>query len=478
MELEQLKAKFASSGNESAVLACIFKDPAHYYNVEQKLGEEDFLTPHHRAIYTIVRSLMRQEVITIDSAAILTQAASLNLEKNIGGFDYVNALFDKSIDPKNIDFYIARVADAAMKIRIMLASDEIIEITDKNKTLTDSTLPAKDLVDYAQEKFLQIAMDGQRGTDAVNMSEGLNDLIAEAMDNSDRIKGIATGYDRLDQAINGLEPGTLTVLGARPKVGKSTMLMNWAKHMAYHQNLPVLYIDTEMSLREQQFRLTSMLSQVPEREIKNGLFKEFNDQLSQVDTARDIINRGSLFHKYYPDFTAEGVGSLVRKFHYQYGIACVIFDYIKLPDADLQNSSNVKEHQALGYLCVALKNLAGQLQIPIVTAAQIGRPGANKGRVTSAEFADSDRILRYANTLLGLAHKTRDEMQEAEEHFGRDNARSMGTHRLQILDTRAGGFDFGGIDIHFRQEVLTMREADVQSRDLMNVSEEDNTNGF
>ena len=474
MELEQLKAKFASSGNESAVLACIFKDPAQYYNVEQKLAEEDFLTPHHRAIYTIVKSLMRQEVIAVDSAAILTQAVALGLDKSIGGYDYVNALFDKNIDPKNIDFYIDRVVDAATKIRVMLAADDIIDITEKNKVLSDATLPAKDIVDHAQEKFLQISMEGQRGSDAVNMSEGLDELIAEAMENSDRIKGLETGFARLDDAINGLEPGTLTVLGARPKVGKSTMLMNWSKHMAYYLNVPILYIDTEMSLREQQFRLTSMLSQVTERDIKNGTFKDFNDQHGQVDTAREIINKGMLFHKYYPDFTAEGISSMVRKFHYQYNIGCVIFDYIKLPDADLQNSHNVKEHQALGYLCVALKNLAGQLQIPIITAAQIGRPGANKGRVTSAEFADSDRILRYANTLLGLAHKTREEMREAEEQFGRDNARTMGTHRLQILDTRAGGFDFGGIDIHFRQEVLTMREADVQSRDLMNDSEEEN----
>lgn len=477
MELEKLKDNFASSGSESAVLACIFKDPVHYYNVEQKLAEEDFFRTQHRAIYIIVKSLMRQEIIAIDAAAILTQAVALGLDKSIGGYDYVNALFDKNIDPKNIDFYIERVADAATKLKIILAADDIVKITEKNKVLTDSTLPAKDIVDHAQEKFLQIAMDGQRGTDAVNMSEGLDDLIAEAMDNSDRIKGLETGFYRLDGAINGLEPGTLTVLGARPKIGKSTMLMNWAKHMAYHSEVSVLYIDTEMTLREQQFRLASMLSQVTERDIKNGTFKDDDMCHSQVDQACEIINNGNLFHKYYPDFTAEGISSLVRKFHYQYGIGCVIFDYIKLPDSDLKNSHNFKEHQSLGYLCVALKNLSGQLQIPIVTAAQIGRPGANKGRVTSSEFADSDRILRYANTLLGLAQKTKEEMREAEEQYGRDNARNMGTHRLQILDTRAGGSDFGGIDIHFRQEVLTMREADVQGIDLRN-DDEDSTGNY
>jgi hypothetical protein len=144
----------------------------------------------------------------------------------------------------------------------------------------------------------------------------------------------------------------------------------------------------------------------------------------------------------------------------------VIFDYIKLPDADLQQIGKVKEYQALGYLCVALKNLAGQLEIPVLTAAQIGREGANKGRVTATDFADSDRILRYANTLLGLAPKTQDEMKKLEEEHGRDSAIAMGTHRLQILDTRAGGTNFGGIDMYFRKQILTMQEARVQLRDL------------
>jgi hypothetical protein len=143
-----------------------------------------------------------------------------------------------------------------------------------------------------------------------------------------------------------------------------------------------------------------------------------------------------------------------------------MFDYIKLPDSDLQHIGNVKEHQALGYLCVALKNLAGQLNIPVFTAAQIGRLGANKGHITASEFADSDRILRYANTLLGLSAKTKKELHELSEEFGHDQVIRMGSHRLQILDTRAGGTNFTGLDINFRKKVLTMKEADVQVTDL------------
>jgi hypothetical protein len=153
---------------------------------------------------------------------------------------------------------------------------------------------------------------------------------------------------------------------------------------------------------------------------------------------------------------------------------CLFFDYIKLPDADLQMVANVKEYQALGYLTVALKNLAGQLQIPVVTAVQINREGANKGHVSSANFADSDRILRYANTLLGLAAKPKKEQIEMEEKYGRERALAAGTHRLQILDTRAGGTNFDGIDVYFRKQVLTMREADEQ----LSRAPEEEDNGY
>lgn len=475
MDLEQLKVKFAQPGNEAAILACVFKDPTNYHQVEAKLVEQDFLSPHHRAIWTIVRSLTKEGLTSLDTASVLNQAAALKIDGQIGGYDYISALFDKSVEPDNLNFYIDRVLDASVKLKVLCAAREIGELAEEHKTLTGANLDATTVVEHAQQKFLQISIESQKSVDAVDISEGLVELLDDITATPSGLRGLETGFPRLDDAINGLEPGTLTVVGARPKTGKSTLLLNWARTIAYTHRVPVLYIDTEMSIREQRLRLLSMLSSVPEKNIKRGEFKDYPEQSQAVDQAVKIAQSGLLLHKYYPDFTAEGVSSLIRKYHHQFGVGCLIFDYIKLPDADLQLIGNVKEHQALGYLCVALKNIAGQLGIPVVTAAQIGRAGANKGRITSADFADSDRILRYANTLLGLSHKTKEEMLKDEEHFGREQARRMGTHRLQILDARSGGTSFSGLDIYFRKEILTMEEASVQSMDLMRSADEEET---
>lgn len=463
---QQTKAKFAHAGNEAAVLACVFKDDTNYFEVEAKLNDQDFLTSWHQALWTVIKTLKRAGVTALDLASIMTQAGVLKLEDSIGGYEYVSSLFEKSVDPNNIQFYIDRVADASTKYQILQAVDEIATMTERNRTLTGETLAAADLVDFSQDKFLEIAINSERGTEAESLAAGLEEMLAEVIQNPEASQGLKTGFDRLDEAINGLEPGTLTVLGARPKVGKSTFLLNAAINIACRQQVPVLYIDTEMSIREQRMRLVSILSQVPERDIKSGQFYHDEQQRQAVEEAKRIAESGLILHKYYPDFTAESISSVMRKYHHQYGVGCLIFDYIKLPDSDLQHIGNVKEHQALGYLCVALKNLAGQLNVPIFTAAQIGRLGANKGHITASEFADSDRILRYANTLLGLSQKTKKELKELSEEFGEDQVIRMGSHRLQILDTRAGGTNFTGLDINFRKKVLTMKEADVQVTEL------------
>ncbi|MBD3260414.1 MAG: AAA family ATPase [Candidatus Altiarchaeales archaeon] len=481
MDLEKTKAKFAHNGNEAAIIACVLKDPdSCFFEVEAKLRDQDFLTVHNRALWAIIKSLMREEIVNLDTTAILNQANTLKLEEKIGGYDYVNALFEKSIDPGNVDFYIKRVLDASTKFKILQTTIEIEELTDKNRVLTGDNLDAESIVGHAQDRFLQISIDSERGSDAVDVSEGLQELVEEAKSAPTDVRGLSTGFDILDKAINGLEPGTLTVLGARPKAGKSATLLNIAQNVAYNQQQPVLYIDTEMSTREQQFRLLSILSAVPEKEIKNGTYASNPQWDRAVDEALQIASSGMILHKYYPDFTAEGISALARKYQHQYGIGCLIFDYIKLPDADLQLIGSVKEYQALGYLCVALKNLAGQLEIPVMTAAQIGRDGANKGHVNANEFADSDRILRYSNTILGLAPKTKDELKKLEEEYGRDTMIAMGTHRIQILDTRAGGTDFSGIDMRFRKTILTMEEARVQLRDLRSdgAEEEQADHGF
>jgi len=78
MDLEKTKSKFAHNGNEAAIIACVLKDPdSCFFEVEAKLRDQDFLTVHNRALWTIIKALMREEIVNLDTTAILNQANSL-----------------------------------------------------------------------------------------------------------------------------------------------------------------------------------------------------------------------------------------------------------------------------------------------------------------------------------------------------------------------------------------------------------------
>ena len=111
---------------------------------------------------------------------------------------------------------------------------------------------------------------------------------------------------------------------------------------------------------------------------------------------------------------------------------------------------DAKENQHIGFLATALKNLAGELKIPVITAIQINRSGVDKDVINTGMIADSDRVVRYANTILGLTRKDQEDIE--------NDGIMRGNGRLQILDTRAGTHcDWDGIDLNIIHKVITVR---------------------
>jgi len=146
---------------------------------------------------------------------------------------------------------------------------------------------------------------------------------------------------------------------------------------------------------------------------------------------------------------------MARRYHAREGIGAMFFDYIKVPE--IAGSETMKEHQLLGNISTGLKDLGGQLDIPVVAAAQIkrGDTTAPKTRFHDTDVADSDRIGRYCNNLLAIGQKSKKEIEE--------DGLSCGTHRLQVLLSRAGTPSYHGIDLHCDLPTLTMRQAEHQS---------------
>jgi replicative DNA helicase len=454
---EANKEKFQSPSNERAVIACVIQNPDLFIDLTSKVDDTDFLTSNHRAFFSVLFNLFAQGVEKFDLISIVNEATDLELIKTIGGAEYVDALLQSYINEANFPIYVGKLIDRSTKYKLYKATLKIQEnVLENVSAATSESDSAESLISDAEASIIQVALDSKKADDALDIRLGMQERLEELATAPTDVVGLSSGFPLMDKLINGLRPNTLTIFAARPKTGKSTLLMNMAAHMSYSLRMPVLYIDTEMNRNEVQTRIISHLSQVPEKKIVTGQFATNGRDQELIHKACKILENGKEYlHRFMPGFREELIGSIVRKYKARSNIAAFFFDYIKLPDGN-SLGGNVAEHQQLGFLTTMLKDLAGTLNIPVITAAQVNREGADKSRLTEGMIGGSDRLLHYCTSLLALSRKTKEEM---DKEGGFENC---GTHTLQVLASRHSGSFYEGINLQGHLPRCTFKEAVLQ----------------
>jgi replicative DNA helicase len=437
--IEKTKEIFCQAVYERALISYCFESIDNYYTIAATVSDQDFLRPEHRLLWIIMGSLIKRNVSKFDGALIMNEAKINGVLKDVGGYEYINAIIGMDLADINIEYYIAKVVDASTKFQLYMKLQS--GITDINKSATDEDVTASDLISAVGKDVMNLSLKSKAVREATNLADGLDEYIEERRENPVEYCGISSGFDILDKRIDGLVPGTLTVVCARPKQGKSTFLCNIGSHVAYRLLKPVLYVDTEMPFDQWRSRMLSMLSGVPERRIKHGGYTEQED--FNIRQAVELVKKGKFFHEFMPGYSIEKLTAIYNKYKYIEGIELAIFDYIKEPPG---GDKLRKEYQLLGDVTTALKDAAGELQIPFVCANQLNR---------QKDIADSDRVLRYADVLMFLKSK---ELEEIER-----GGIQAGGHKLVITDSRRGGTTpEEGISLEFIKRTLQMNEAKVQ----------------
>ncbi len=446
---EDKSSWFSKPSSERSVISLCLQDVNSYIETRSKLGASDFLSDDNRTFFVILDTLYALGIMEFDIPSVVGAAQDMGVLEDLGGYSYIDALFKSQANKVNLDVYIKQILDASLKFRLERDLRNKAEFVCNSANSNEDD--ASSIISTVENSILSISLDTLKIEDGSQISLGLRERLKDFESNPSQVRGIRCGFNKLDRMINGFAPGTLSVLGARAKTGKSVLMMNWATCMCLEYNVPILYIDTEMTTGEVQTRQLSLISGVPERIIMNGLYIKDKMQTDVIYKSLSIMEKMPYTHKFMPGYHIEDVKSMVRKYKAKENIGAFFFDYIKM----VELTQNYNESQMLGVISSSLKDLAGTLQIPCITAVQLKRDSHDKSRVGSDAVGDSDKILRYCNLLMALTHKSKKEMDEE----GSD----CGTHRLQILDNRGGAPLYSGIDLEFNKPILKMAEAKTQS---------------
>lgn len=407
---DDIKDKLCNTGAERQILANCLNNTDYIIACDTEgLTPRHFNIPVNQAIYNAIMYLYTKNltVDTVSIASILNSSkAHVELEK-MGGDEYL-FLIEQSPVTQNISLFCKEVMNEYIKRQTYTMCENIqLDILSKKDI---------DIVGLVNQRTLDLTLENTRKNITYKMGDAIEQRMKSRLERQTLVPGIPVGWDKFDRITGGGQAGDLIIVVAESKTGKSVTLLNWAKHMTIDLNLPILWIDTEQSDDEQETRLLSMVSQVPEDEIKTGLFMQDTfygtsaDKQQRLALAVEHIKRSKLFHVFMPDFTIEKMIAKTKEYYLKEGICAIFFDYIQLTDTLINHYRGMRDDVILTTFTTGLKTIAGELKIPVFTASQENRTGYGSTEKDAKNIGGSIGILQKASKLLFLRNMTDEEI--------------------------------------------------------------------
>lgn len=439
----EVEERLSNSGEERNLLAVCYQSQDAWLRISDKITQEDFTHPVNKSLWSVIDHMRNTNVepTIIGIHDSLPDPVRKQVDE-MGAWSFIQKLGELPVSVHNAEDTAKKIHDLTILRRGRTAGEDIVKLAtatnDVGKFLEDAEMLVNDI-------------EGGTGDEVVLLGSIAREYVNTKAANVKEIPGLTTGYEILDGQLQGLQKGRMYVVGARKKTGKSVFLLNLVKHIAIEKGIPVLYISTEQTQMDEVSRLLSMVSQVQEKYLNNGTFTGLNNGSADMLGAVDLIEKAPIYFAHDPFFTLSKLRRTIKKHVVLNKVQAVFFDYIKIPP----DSMGSRDKWALvGELAYGLKAAASSMDVPVITAVQINRDGAQQmsftGDIDSDAFANSDMIAQAMS--VGLVLRPLNTEEQKDQSFG------VGEKRiLKITDNRHGLASYKGL-FDFHNETITLEE--------------------
>ncbi len=349
---------------EEAVLGALMLERDAYVTVCEILKPESFYEPKHRLIYEAIVGL-GAAMRPIDMLTVTEQLRLNGTLEEVGGPVYVTELTSRVSSAAHIEYHARIIAQKYLARELISFATEI-----EGKAFDESN-DVDDLLQEAEGSLFKISQNNVK-RDVTQIDPILSQALKQievAANRESGLSGISSGYTDLDKMTSGWQRSDLIIIAARPAMGKTAFVLSMAKNMAVDYNIPIAVFSLEMSNVQLVNRLISNVCEIPGEKIKSGQLTPMEwDQLG----ARIKMLQGA---QLYIDDTASlsifELRTKARRLVREHGIEMIIIDYLQL-----MNASGMKfgsREQEVSMISRSLKQLAKELQIPIVALSQLNR---------------------------------------------------------------------------------------------------------
>ncbi len=348
---------------ERAVLGAMLLSKDAIADVLESLREEDFYRPAHASVYAAILDLYGKgepaDVVMV--AGELTRSGEI---ARVGGGGYLYELASAVPTAANASYYARIVHERAILRRMVSAGTRIVQMGYAGEG------EVYDLVDRAQAEVFDLT-NSRRGEDYLSLREVFDPTLSEmeAIANRDgQMVGVPTGFADLDALTNGLHPGQLVIIAARPAIGKSTLGLDLARAASVHHGLTSVIFSLEMSRTEIVMRLMSAEAQIPLSRMRSGTMAD-TDWQKLMRKSGSIVD-APLFIDDSPNMSMMEIRAKCRRLKQKHDLRLVVLDYLQLMSSGKRVESRQQE---VAEFSRALKLLAKELEVPVVAISQLNR---------------------------------------------------------------------------------------------------------
>ncbi len=392
---------------EKALLGGILLNADILTKTSEFLMAEHFATNAHRKIYkTMLNMENRQHTINEITLAGYFKTDPDLLE--LGGLEYLAELASSAVSHYSAENYARIIYDCHLRRQLIEIGHEISERANGS----DAEGMAENEISLAEERLYNLAETGNFRTGFTSFDRSLEEALSlayKAAQRGDSLAGITSGLNALDKLFGGLQRSDLIIIAGRPAMGKTALAANiaWAAATKAYTELHaageisngaiVGFFSLEMSYDQLALRILSQETGISGQDIRRGnITDEQYDSLH--DTARQL-QETPFYIDDTPGQTIATIRSRARRLKRQHNLGLIIIDYIQLIQGTSKDGSRVQE---VAEITRGLKNLAKELNVPVIALSQLSRQVENREdkRPQMADLRESGSIEQDADIIM------------------------------------------------------------------------------
>ncbi len=386
---------------EQCVLGGMLLSKDAIADVVEVLRPTDFYRPAHQLVYDAVLDLYGRgdpvDAVTVSDA--LSRAGTVG---RAGGAPYLATLISAVPTAANAGYYARIVAEKAVLRRLVEAGTKIVQLgyaADNGSGVTE----VDEAVDRAQAAVYEVTE--RRISEDYQPLEALLRPTMEELEaiqgHDGHMTGVPTGFADLDNLANGLHPGQLIVLAARPAIGKSTLGLDFARSAAVAHNMASVIFSLEMSRSEITMRLLSAEARVSLASMRSGRLTD--EDWNRLARRMGTLAEAPLFIDDSPHLTMMEIRAKARRLKQRHNLRLIVLDYLQLMSSPRKVESRQQEVSEISRQC---KLLAKELDVPIVAISQLNRSSEQRAdkRPQLSDLRESGAIEQDADMVI-LLHR-------------------------------------------------------------------------